>query len=285
MQNNTAIIDTLRSARKADDALSHLRAGSMEARSERIQEALASAEFDAGPARLIYTYPRHALCEREGILMRVAITETDGKIVLGKIEVHDLPEKVADIGHEVMETAKVASALILAEDYAAAGPLVASIANALSYGGDLKRQVESEIAKRSVRRDAWWHKVVAEAVGADTEVVLPVMGEGENALVEAIDALKTTLLECAAATAVSITALSQREIPSQIESAASDIAADLKYAIQALSGVNRNDVAEMTGIYEGVAEMSGHLMLGAKFLAGLALESTDQPESDGSEQE
>jgi len=278
---DTAIIETLRRVRKAGDTLSHLREGSMEARAQRIQEALQSEDFAAGPANLLYTYPRHALCERNGVVMRVAINEANGTVQLGNVEVHQLPEKVADIGHEVMETAKLAIGHILDEDYENASPLVASIANALSCGGDLKRQVESEVAKRSIKRDAWWHKVVAEAVGAGTKVEIPGPGEGDDALGEAITALKVKLNECAVSTAQAITALADQELPTQIESAAMDIAADLKYAIQALNGVNMNDVAEMAGIYEGVAEMAGHLVLGAQFLQGLVTEDVDADEDTG----
>jgi len=278
MPDGSAIIDTLRAARNADDTLSHLREGSMEARAERIQEALASEDFAAGPANLLLTYPRHAICEANGVVMRVTISEENGEITLGNVEVHQLPEKVSDIGHEVMETAKAASALILDEDYEGAAPLVASIANALSYGGDLKRQVESEVAKRSIKRTAWWHKVVAEAVGAEAKVEIPIPGEGDEALGEAIDALKARLVECAARAAQAIASLSEDELPTQVESAATDIAADLKYALQALNGINRNDVAEMAGIYEGVAEMAGHLVLGTQFLKSLVTE--DEADTD-----
>ena len=274
MSTDAAVISQLRSARKVEDTLSVLKRSSLEARASRIAEALASPEWAAGPAQLIATYTHHALAEKDGILMRVRISEEDDKILLGRVEVHEIPESVSDVGNEVMETAKVAVDHILSENYTEASPLIASIANAMSYQGALKQRIQTEVAKRSIQRDAWWHSVVKEHLGENAKVEIP----APQANVEdSITALKHKLVEAAQVAAVAINTLSDDETVSEaIEEAAKDIAADLKYAIQALSGVDTESVNDMNGIYEGVASMAGYLMMGVEFLGSLAhTENTD----------
>lgn len=262
------IISSLRTARNAEDTLSILRGSSLEARADRIREALADPTWAAGPADLIATYPKHALCAKDGVLMRVALKEEDGKIEFGKVEVHEIPEPVGDVGAEVMETAKVAVEHILAEDYEQATPLVASIANAMNFSGNLRAKLRTEVAKRSIQRDAWWHHVVAEKLGEDAKVEIPAPSDD---VVESIKNLKSALIETAKHVAVSINLLSDDEdVQPALEAAAKDISTDLKYAIEALSGADLDDIPAAQGVYEGVASMAGHLMLGAKFLSGLA---------------
>lgn len=273
--SNAAVISKLRSARNAQDTISLLRASSLEARAERIAEALGDPSWAAGPAQLIATYPRHALCEKNGILMRVKLIENNDEIQLGAVEVHDIPESINDVGAEVMETAKVAVDHILAEDYESATPLIASIANALNYKGALQQRIQTEVAKRSIQRDAWWHDVVREHLGDDAKVEIPAPDADVS---ESIATLRARLVEAAQHAAVAINALGDDEDVSDIiEDAAKDIAADLKYAIQALSTVDKDNLDEMNGIYEGVAQMSGYLMLGVKFLGSLVqTESIDE---------
>lgn len=273
MLTDAAVISSLRSARKVEDTVSVLKQSSLEARASRIAEALADPTWGAGPAELVATYPHHALAEKNGILMRVRISEEDDKILLGRVEVHEIPESVGDVGAEVMETAKVAVDHILAEDYSSATPLVASIANALNYKGALKQRIQTEVAKRSIQRDAWWHSVVREHLGDDAKVEIPAPAQD---VMESITTLKDTLVKNAQFASVAIKKLSEDDsISEAIEEAAKDIAADLKYAIQALSGVDTESVNDMNGIYEGVASMAGYLMLGVKFLGDLAHEDTD----------
>lgn len=277
MSADAVVVSQLRSARQVEDTLTVLKRSSLESRATRIAEALADPEWAAGPAELIATYPHHALAEKNGILMRVRVSEEDDKILLGKVEVHDIPESINDVGAEVMETAKVAVDHILKEDYEAATPLIASIANALSYKGDLKRKINIEVAKRSIQRDAWWHSVVREHLGDDAKVEIPAPADNVE---ESITILKLKLVEAAQYAAVAIKKLSDdTDVPDAIETAAKDIAADLKYAIQALSGVDTDSLDEMNGIYEGVAQMAGYLMLGVKFLGSLV--QTENTEATG----
>lgn len=270
--NDAAIISLLRNVRQADDVLSRLRDGSLEVRRERIAEALASPDWAAGPAQLLATYPHHALIEKNDILMRVRVEEEDGKIELGEVEVFDIPDKVGDVGAEVMETAKAAVDLILADDYDAATPLVAGIANALNYKGDLGEQVATEVSKRSIQRDAWWHKVVREGVGEDAQIEIP--APRANDLPGSIDDLREALTTAARTVAEVVQQIPGERATKEIVEAARDIAADMKYAIQALGAASRDDEAELAGVYEGVSGMASHLLMGAKFLASLAEQDT-----------
>jgi len=277
--DETALITLLRGARQADDVVGRLREGSLEARRDKIAEAVASPEWAAGPAQLISTYQRHAIVERNGALMRVEIIDSDGEIELGKVEVFQVATPVNDIGAEVMETAEAAVGLIMAEDYEGATPLVASIANALSYKGDLQLQITTEVARRGVQRDAWWHQVVTERMGTEG-LVTGLASLDETDLPASVDRLKLAIAETATVAQAAIKTLGADEdaLP-EIEEAAQDIAADLKYAIQALSTVDREDVAAMKGVFEGVNSTAGYLYLGAKFLKALA-EGSDEAEAE-----
>ena len=267
--DDTAIISILRTARKADDRISRLREGSLEARREQIIEALQAPEWAAGPAQLMATYPHHVLASRDGTLMRVKIEDQkDGTVTLGKVEVFEVPEPVGDVASEVMEAAKAAVGHILADDLESATPLVAGIANALNFRGDLATRVQTEVAKRSVQRDAAWHRVVREAFGADAKIELPAIREGD--LTGTLEDLKSALTEAARTAAEAIKTLAEMSPPPGTVATAREIAADLKYAIQALTTADRQDESELAGVYEGVANMAGHLLMGARFLKGLA---------------
>ncbi len=268
--DETALITLLRGARRADDVVGRLREGSLEARRDKIAEAVADPEWVAGPAQLINTYHRHAIVEKNGTLMRVEIMDEDGTLALGKVEVFQVETPVNDIGAEVMETAEAAVDMIMLEDYEGATPLVASIANALSYKGDLKLQIETELARRSVQRTAWWHQVVRERMG-EKGLIAGLATLDETDLAASVEALKIAVTETAATAQEAIKKLGEDDdVLPEIEEAAKDIAADLKYAIQALTGVDREDAAAMRGVFEGVNSTAGFLYLGAQFLKGLA---------------
>jgi hypothetical protein len=262
------IISSLRTARSATDTLSVLRQSSLEARAERIREALNDPTWAAGPADLIATYPHHALASKDGVLMRVALKEDGDTISFGKVEVHEIPEQINDVGAEVMETAKVAVDHILGEDFEQATPLVASIANAMNFSGNLRAKLRTEVAKRSIQRDAWWHHIVAEQMGAEAKVEIPAPAED---VTESIRVLKETLINTATRVAVAINTLSDdKDVTPAVEAVAKDISTDIKYAIEALAGADLDDIPAAQGVYEGVATMAGHLMLGAEFLSDLA---------------
>src|ERR1019366_949806 len=91
MENNQSLIDTLRNVRGADDIISRLQESSLEARRDRIAEALKSEAFKDGPAEIVATYPKHVLALKEGVLMRIELVENDDSITFGKIEIYDVP--------------------------------------------------------------------------------------------------------------------------------------------------------------------------------------------------
>lgn len=268
--DDNALITLLRDARQADDVVDRLREGSLEDRRTKIAEAVASPEWPAGPAQVLHTYQHHAIVERNGTLMRVKVVdEDDGSVALGKVEVFQIETPVNDIGAEVMETAEAAVDLIMGEDYEGATPLVASIANALSYKGDLQQRITTEVSRRSVQRDAWWHQVVIERMGTKG-LVAGLATLDENDLAGSLATLKARVVEAAAMAQAAITKLGEDEdVLPEIEEAAGDIAADLKYAIQALATVDREDEAAVRGVFEGVNSTAGVLNLGARFLHGL----------------
>lgn len=270
------VLDTLRSVRKADDAIDRLKAESLEARFGRIAEAMQNPEWAGGPAELIATYPKHAVASRGGMLMRVRVTESDdGIFTFDKMEVLQLPAPTGKIGEEVMETAKAAVDLIFENKFDEAAPMVRAIANALFTSGDLRREIMTEVAKRSVSRSAWWHPVVKEHLEnigqpcEEADYSIPADTTGED-LVKAVDNLRESLQATAKHAAAAIVRLSEmKDIPSTVSSAASDIAADLKYAIQALSGADRQCDEELAGVYAGVSSVANQLRFGARFLESL----------------
>lgn len=275
-QSSSLAVDVLRSVRGHEDpVLAKLKAESMEARRERVAQAAARSDWPGGPAELIATFPHHALVSKNGAQMRVRINEqADGSITFDKIEVFGLPQPAPDVVGEIFETAKAAVDKILDEDIEGAEPMVAAIASTIYTSGDLHRRVSAEVAKRSINRTAWWHQVVREhmdRLGTVEPITIPAPNN-EKALAEAIETLKAALIAEATIASEAIKKLDGvSSVPAAIQEAAKDIVADLKYAIQALSGVTKAaSVDETTGIYEGVGAVANQLRLGTRFLASLS---------------
>lgn len=273
-QSNT-VVDVLRSVRGAEDpVLASLKAESLEARRERIAAVVASSDWPAGPAELIATFPHHALVSKDGAQLRCRVTESDdGKITLDKIEVFALAQPAPDVVNEVFETAKSAVDRILDDDLESATPMVAAVANAIYTSGDLHRRIASEVAKRTINRSAWWHQVVREHMEklGPVESISVEQVNDPAALFKAIESLKSALIDEAATAAKAVSALAgSTSVSGSIQEATREIVTDLKYAIQALNGVDADNVEEATGIYEGVAAVADQLRLGARFLASLS---------------
>ena len=275
MPNGSTVIDILRSARGAqDEVLTKLKASSMEARRDRIAQAVESSDWSGGPATLVATFERHALVTKDGAQLRVRVTESDDhKITLDRVEVYALPQPTPDVVSEVFETAKSAVDLILSENFTDATPMVAAVANAIYTSGDLHRRISTEVAKRSINRSAWWHQVVREHMEkvGPVEPILIAAPNTEESLGAAVGTLKALLIDEARIAAKAVSKLAENKATqSSIVESAREIAADLKYAIQALSNVSSTNVEEMTGIYEGVGAVANQLRLGARFLASLS---------------
>ena len=273
MADDSALISALRTSRKVDDIAERLKEGSLEARFGRIAEAMLDPEWSAGPATLIATYPHHAVADKNGVIMKVGIKESDEGIEFGKVEVFDIPTSVTDLGQEVMETALAAVDHILDEDFEGATPMIASIANALSVQGSRKSQIETEIAKRGVTRQAWWHSVVAARMEG-VEVPLPKPREGGDQLEDlggSCSDLAEHLAEAAASVAESLKTFDENDAtPKEIVDLARDVVEDLKDSIHALATADRENADELAGVFEGVGSVAGHLLLGVQFLKSLA---------------
>lgn len=272
MQTNTTIAETLRNARGEVDLITKLKEGSLEARHDRLVQALESAEWAGPDAELIATYPHHVITRKDGVLMRVPVSESDEGFEFGKPDIYSVPTPANDIGVEVMETAKSAVDLILSEDYDGAAPMVQGIAGAMDVKGDLQRRVSMAVQLKSLGRKTWWEEAVTEQYAHEAGV--PEWGGDETVVGESLDSLDKMLKEGAAQAVDALRLLhtAGQQDTGSIE-CVSDIAEDLKSAISILNNVNRDDQAEMLQVHEEVRQVVPRLLAGINFLTHLTRES------------
>lgn len=278
MPSNTTIAEALREARGEVDLITKLKEGSLESLRDRIVEALNSSEWAAGPAELIASYPHHVIARKEGVLMRIPVSEQDGSIRFGKPDIFSVPTPVDDIGTEVMETAKSAVDLILSEDYEAATPMVRGIASAMDVKGDLQRRISMAVQLKSLGRKTWWEETVSEQFAH--EVAIPQWDESDSSVTaEAIESLNKILKEGASHAVVALRALhaSETQDTGAIE-CADDIAEDLKSAISILNDVDRTDLEEMLQVHGEVRQVMPRLLAGINFLTHLTRENAGAPD-------
>jgi len=273
MSNESTVIETLRTARRASDMLTRLQEGSLDGIVKRIGEALGSDDWSHGPADIRATFGRvtHVIAtNKKGETVRVHVSEDDEKIVLGRVDVHDVAVPSLDIASEMLETARAASIALL-EDDDASGPMLRSMVRALDVRGDLNRRINLELDIQGLHRNRWYHDVVSENFTG--EIDLPALTqEGEvtsqnvnEALTTLADFLSGELSE-AVSSLTKARALSDRRV---VEEAASAIVEDVKHAIRALKGANRQDQDEMVRVYETVTAVTGRLVAGTRFLSQL----------------
>lgn len=271
MSDNASIAEALREARGEVDLITKLKEGSLEARRDRIAEALQSLE--GGPAELVASYPHHVIARKDGVIMRIPVAEAEGELTFGKADIFSVPTPASDIGTEVMETAKSAVDLILSEDYESATPMVRGIAGAMDVKGDLHRQVSMQVQLKSLGRKTWWEDTVNEQFAH--EVAVPQwVNDGESPVSEAIDTLDKMLKEGAAH---AVTALRTLSLASDNNTGAiecvNDIAEDLKSAISILHDVDRTNQEEMLQVHEEVRQVVPRLLAGINFLAHMTRET------------
>ena len=270
MSSNSTIAEALRNARGEVDLITKLKEGSLESRRQRIADALQSEDWDGGPAEFIASYPHHVIARKDGVLMRIPVSEADeGAIAFGKADIFSVPTPVEDIGTEVMETAKSAIDLILSENYEAAAPMVQGIAGAMDVKGDLNRQISMQVQLKSLGRKTWWEETVNEQFSHEVEV--PAWDEGDSSVTaEAIESLNKILKEGAAQAVTALRTLhdSDGENTGAIE-AANDIAEDLKSAISILNDVDRSSLEEMLQVHGEVRQVVPRLLAGINFLTHL----------------
>lgn len=273
MQSHTTIAETLRNARGEVDLITKLKEGSLEARRDRLVQALESAEWAGPDAELVATYPHHVITRKDGVLMRVPVSESEGEFTFGKPDIYSVPTPAADIGTEVMETAKSVVDLILSEDYEGAAPMIQGIAGAMDVKGDLHRRVSMAVQLKSLGRKTWWEETVAEQFAHDAPI--PEWDDSDQTSVtEALSGLNKVLKEGATQAVQALRALhtaGQRDTGA-IE-CVGDIAEDLKSAISIINNVNRDDQAEMLQVHEEVRQVVPRLLAGINFLSHLTRES------------
>jgi len=261
------VLDQLRASRRASDTISTLRENSWEVQRNKLVRLVESAEWRFGPAELLATFSHHLVAkDPAGNVVQVDWSaDEDGQINLGRANIYESSTPVADVGHEVMETAKAAVDRILDEDYDAASPMIASITEALDAGGDLQRQINTEVTVRSLTRDAWWHRVVGLREGIEEQVPAPT---GESVQRSATDLL-VFLKEQASALSVAARQLDDSDYALDVEALARDVAEDGGRAVSALLDLDRRDVAEVVKVYEAVMAATPQLLNGIAFLSEL----------------
>lgn len=271
-----SVVDQLRAARSANDAISRLRENSWEVRRTSLLRLVESTEWRFGPAELIATFDHHALAKApNGDIVQVEWAHNDdGSISLGRAVVHESATPVADLGHEIMETARTAVDKILDDNFDAATPMIASITEALDSGGDLQRQINNEVLVQSLTRRAWWHDVVG--LDEATTEQLPAVNT-EDVQRSATDLL-AFLKEQATLLSQTARQLDGKKTGQEIESLATDVAEDVQRAITALLNLDRRRVAEVTKIYEAVMTATPQLLSGIAFLTHLS-EGSDENDS------
>ena len=279
MSIKTNIAETLREARGEVDLITKLKEGSLEARRDRIAEALQDPKWDGAPADLVASYLHHVIARKEGILMRVPVNEDDGIISFGKADIYSVPPPVADIGTEVMETAKAAVDFLLKEDFESATPMIRGIVGALDVKGDLQRRLSMAVQLKSLGRKTWWQETISEQFSAEVEVPDVFQSDDASEMAEAVNALRS-LVKQGAAHAVDALKELHNEGTSNTGAieCANDIAEDLKSALSILNSVDKNNLVEMCQVHEEVRQVVPRLLAGINFLTHLTRETAVNPD-------
>ena len=279
MSSKTSIAETLREARGEVDLITKLKEGSLEARRDRIAEALQNPDWDGAPADLVASYPHHVIARKEGILMRVPVSEDEGVVSFGKPDIYSIPTPVEDIGAEVMETAKIAVDFLLKEDFESATPMIRGIVGALDVKGDLQRRLSMAVQLKSLGRKTWWQDTISEQFSAEVESPDAVQSDDVSEMAEAVGVLHGLLKEGAAHAVDALKNLhSEGTSNTGAIECANDIAEDLKSAMSILNVVDRGNLEEMRQVHEEVRQVVPRLLAGINFLTHLTRETAENPD-------
>ena len=279
MSNQSTVIESLRSSRRAEDTLSRLQQKSIEGINGRIAEALALDDWAHGPAKLQASFGdlRYVLATNaRGDAIRVAVSEgANGEIILGKMDLFESAVPAQDMVSEVMESAKAAvSAIIEGED---ATDLLKPMVSAFDVSGDLHRRIQLEMDLRGVVSESWYSSVLA-IPASEIETGLAESVE-EDEIGSAVDRLQDILVSNMSAVRESVEILRDRGETSAVKlKAAEAIIEDFARAMRVVRHVNRTDSEEMIRVYESVAGASPQMIAGARFLTQLAGRPTHRGE-------
>ena len=263
-----AVVDALRASRNADDEISRLKENSLEAQRTNLLSLVEAGDWKFGPAELVATFPHHLLCKSpQGELVQVEWSSREDGYSLGRAVVHEINTPVADLGAELMETARSAVDMLIEGDSESAQPMITTLAETLDSGGSLQRRVTNEIAIRSLNRNAWWHHVVEGATSPD-RIPNP-QTEGADALDRSINDLLFFLKEEASVVTKALRSLSNMNIAKDVDALACDVAEDVERAVSVLASVSNKNQEEALQIYEAVASATPRLLNGIEFLRKL----------------
>jgi len=268
------VVDHLRAARDADDIISRLQENSLENQRKTLVRLIESSNWRFGPAELLATFPHHLVAkDPAGNIVQVEWSlDNAGEVKLGRASVYESATPVADLGHEVMETARAAIDKILDEDYDGASPMIASIAEALDAGGDLQRRINTEVTVQALRRSAWWHSVVDLHEGEDVDLPELNLEDAQESATNLLVFLK----EQAAALSTTARQLDGSDHALDVEALARDIAEDVERSINALLDLDRRNDDEVVKVFEAVVESTPRLVNGIAFLRDLT-QTTEEP--------
>lgn len=274
MSKESTVIDTLRSARQADDILTRLQEGSIEKVKPSIVELLGDPNWEYGPAKLRATYGdlKYVVAtNKRGETLRIRVTEEEDKIILGKVEVFDVAVPSMDVAQEMLETAKSASMAILEDDFDSAAPMLKAMSRSLDVHGDLHRKLMIEMDIQGLQKNRWYHEIVAENFNGEIEIPSLVQEDAVSTdnIHEALDSLASFLTKELSEALVAMKSAIRLQDTKIVEESAQAISVDMKHAVRALNGADRNDKDEMVRVYESVISVTPRLVAGTRFLVKL----------------
>lgn len=278
MTTSNNIIDILRTSRGSDDVLDRLREGTLEARRAKLAEAASDAEWEYGPAELVYTYEQHVLVSKDGSLVRAAINEDeDGNITFTDAKMFESQTPVNDIAYEVMETAREAARSIMDEDFDSAAPMLGSIVRSIDVKGGLQRRLQIEVALRGLDRDPWYSKLFTETV--NTAEALPyglfIVNEDIEGTRVAVDSMINLFKESLNESLIALKQNEDTEINKNLETFAQDLIEDVKLVVGTLQALDRDNQSELASVYEALAKVGGKYLSGLKHLTNsMAIDNT-----------
>jgi len=273
----SAVVDALRASRNADDVFSRLRENSWERRRETLVALVEASDWKHGPAELLATFDHHAVVKSaNGSLVQVEwLVDDDGDFSIGRSVVHETNTPVADLGQELMETARSAVDLISSGQLEEAQIMITTIAEALDVRGDLQRRINTEVTVRSLTRDAWWHQAVPQLEGLENVIPMP-RTEGDDIIAKSVNDLLIFLKESAVEAIEAMRLLADSDVEKDIETLAQDVAEDVERAISALmSTESTSQEDEALQVYEAVMTAAPRLLSGIEFLKELASDVND----------
>jgi hypothetical protein len=276
LKRTSSVIESLRASRRAVDEADRLRHRSLEEATQAVRKLVEQSDWKHGPAELIATFQHHAVCRTtRGNLVRVEWHQSDDHYTLGNAKAFESQTPAVDIGSELFATARAAAQKILEDETTDLAPMIASITEALDTTGDLRRRIDTELALRSIKRDAWWHGIVADALEVLISPPAP-RTEGAELIANSARDLATALRAAASSAATALRALDETSPDAGLTNLAQDIAHDITNATSALMSADTANETELVGVYETVHSVASYLLSGAEFLTRLAGSTTQE---------